>query len=1849
MKKSIISIVLLVLCSVALFYFWQNNTKKINSNIKTSNNLENTEKDLILQNLKNSKLSFTIPKNNSKEVPPKTSITFLWDKQIFPLQRSDIWQKKLEEKIIMNPEIKGHWSVLGTSGVLFEPQEEYPPSTEIKITIPAELVGKETKLNFQTPRLKIDSFHTNNLINKQPIEINFNQEINLTTIANKIHLEPNIKFNLEYGKTIRKKAIKPSINKSILKLIPTENWQTDKDYIFTLDKETAGAFGNLKTEKEIKKNFHTIKEFTLKIIPPKYSRGSISLNFSHEINSEILAKYLKISPEIPKEKWEEYIKKWTKEPYKSSYFYLNPFDEIWTPNQKYIIEINSQLTDIYQRKLKDNYKINFTTIFQDQINSLYFPEYNTVFSSKSNPKFVFRYTGKKRLIRIELSKKIPNQITETYNLDLLDSTDKESVFEIDLIKNFPKLFPEGKIKYGEYEIKIFEKNKEWARWSSAFFVSDFAVGIKKFANEFVTISTQSFDGFILDQEIEKIEGYSYEGHLSRTIKNNELNEILTNGYKFDYEIIVVKLKNGKVGIGSTEFNKKMSRYDTNINFDSWAYKNNITGVTLTDRPLFRPGDKVYFKSIFRNKENFGKNFPLKDVNPNKKQTYNISIMNPFWEEVFTTNKATLGGELDGFWIIPENSPLGEYQLNIKIKNQNFSTTFHVQKFRKPKFLINANFSEKLAILKEKIKAKISAQYAFGGNLTDKEIKYTISLFGYEKNCDWWCDKQDKLLTSGEGILDKNGEFQIPINLDFDTQEDENILWNTLTLNTTIVASKDEKSSFEVSIPFFHSKRIINLENSKYFYPPKIKITQTGKLTNLKKEPVKNELTAKLYLEKWIRNDRKNVDGDFYGEWMRDDVLIKEETINSNKDGKFAWSFQTPEKAGNYFTRFTAKDEKNRKIIAEKYFWISGNNFASLRKNDQNRILKVFTDKDQYEIGDEVEIFFPLSDFEINPKTSRATIERGEVLEVLPIDFKNNIIKFKTEEWMTPNIYVSLLLSGKDKDGNQDVRWGSVKVPIIDESRKLEISITPSKEKYKPGEEIELKIKTKIQDSPTSASVTISVVDETLLALISRPKLDLWEKFLADIPLGVATSHTLANFTSNKELQEILDKVAKIKSRLSFGHGGGGGGSKGNEFKPRGDFRDTATFIAKIKTDKNGEAIAKFKAPDNLTTWNIWAIGHTYNNAFGETESSTQVTLPMIISEIVPNGFVSGDKAKIGILIRRNNEKQKTTKIKVKLNIPKNIIADITEKEIEVEKEARVFFPIKIKQLKNLNNEFEKIKLGFEIKSDDGLTDSIIIERKIFPPKISLSVADFLRINETKNIKIIPDLINAISSKLSIKLSPSLVTKLENLIDITQKMNYGCAEQRLSKSTAILLQKNLDETLNRKSTEINKSELIENRNYIEESFINNGFGFWNNSDNPNVWVTVNVLENKWLWKKYGAPFNQEKIEKAKQYIFQEIKKTCKEYQWYCLNDTTRNYAASILASNDILNTNDLDFLMKYTESFEAKIWWIKTARILEEKGLRLSPLSKRFKKTAWTEIQNNMKVRDRYIFWEEDSRAFYSQNERLTAIILEELLKTNKFQEYQHKIARYLIESKSQNLSGNTAMRILRTLKFYTEKYEIKNFDAEFLIQNNKKEIAKDKFNALEQTLSYDIKPNNENLEIKITPVNKKEFYADISLQEVFPTDKITPISKGFFIERNIYELEDKEFKNPLTSLELGKNYVVRLQIVTNTSHRQISLIDYAPAGAEFINLEFSNTDKTLSSYVDDDECYGWCRPKFDHQEFHETKVKFFTDYLPAGTHEIKYLIQTRIAGEFQVLPAQIEEMYFPEVFATTNGKIVEIK
>ena len=57
---------------------------------------------------------------------------------------------------------------------------------------------------------------------------------------------------------------------------------------------------------------------------------------------------------------------------------------------------------------------------------------------------------------------------------------------------------------------------------------------------------------------------------------------------------------------------------------------------------------------------------------------------------------------------------------------------------------------------------------------------------------------------------------------------------------------------------------------------------------------------------------------------------------------------------------------------------------------------------------------------------------------------------------------------------------------------------------------------------------------------------------------------------------------------------------------------------------------------------------------------------------------------------------------------------------------------------------------------------------------------------------------------------------------------------------------------------------------------------------------------------------------------------------------------------------------------------------------------------------------------------------------------------------------------------------------------------------------------------------------------------------------------------------------------------------------------------------------------------FHRSEGYDDRILIFADYLTAGEHEYSYLVQATSPGRYRMPPARVEQMYQPEVFATTE-------
>jgi uncharacterized protein YfaS (alpha-2-macroglobulin family) len=136
--------------------------------------------------------------------------------------------------------------------------------------------------------------------------------------------------------------------------------------------------------------------------------------------------------------------------------------------------------------------------------------------------------------------------------------------------------------------------------------------------------------------------------------------------------------------------------------------------------------------------------------------------------------------------------------------------------------------------------------------------------------------------------------------------------------------------------------------------------------------------------------------------------------------------------------------------------------------------------------------------------------------------------------------------------------------------------------------------------------------------------------------------------------------------------------------------------------------------------------------------------------------------------------------------------------------------------------------------------------------------------------------------------------------------------------------------------------------------------------------------------------------------------------------------------------------------------------------------------------------------------------------------------------------------------------------------------------------------------------------------------------KLAPETTGGKI---VYDL------NPLAGdLAVGDIVAVRITL-SGSDWRYLLMEDPIPAGAEFI---------INSNLYELKEQPPWWETNYTSIEFHDDHAAIFQDEF-SGQREYVYLMRIVNPGKFQVSPAEVQPMYQPSIFATSDAITVEVK
>ena len=1329
-------------------------------------------------------------------------------------------------------------------------------------------------------------------------------------------------------------------------------------------------------------------------------------------------------------------------------------------------------------------------------------------------------------------------------------------------------------------------------------------------------------------------------------------------------------------------------YTTDVSWGETAYNTDKIYI-YTDRPIYRPGDKVQIKGIYR----MGYDNDMEIFRDNKMP---IKIYDAEYNEVYSTElDVNQYGTFNTEFTIDSGAPLGQYRVDANMQ----STSFDVQEYVGAAFKVNTKLDKEEYIAGEKFNLDVQADYYFGvpvegGNVTYSIIaqdyyfdKYTDEWFNFGSgwySCWWECYSNDKFILRGEKELSKTGSAQISYNLDFNKYfEDETDKKSKIfVVNMAVKNTNGQQISTQKSFIVHAGEVYLGIRMDDYGVKAGDEFELKVKSVDTQGKPKgQGNISGTLSKVTWETIRRKEVDGSFYFRTEEKLEQIDEFNLSTNSDGNYSKKL-TIKNEGEYKIKLTTKDGRGNTVSSTSSVYVYKGNessdFAddvSLVRQTNDTSLEIVNNSGLLNVGDKAS--FMIKNPYKKPAKALIAIERGKIFNYEIVDVDSSFYKYEFDiiDDYIPNIYASVTLLSQDPG----LKYANTAFMIDVKKKDLNIEVKTDKQSYLPGEEVKAEITVKDSEGkPVETELSMAVVDMSVLALKGNPHKNPVKFFYAGFPLTVSTSANLRNL-----LHEIQIKPGK----------GGDGGD--GETKKRGEFLDTAWWQAVINTDEKGYAEIKFKMPDNLTTWQIETIGVTKDTKVGVNYKELMVKKDLMITPLKPRFIIPGDTFKIGAQIFNQTDKYQDIKLTISSDTLK--LDGSLETSFGLNQgESKTFYfdakaPADIQQGKHsftlaakANNKEDTVEQKISITRDNTYE--------------ATATANYTSEDSASEFVFIPDNVIKDRGALRINASATLAVFISDGLNSLLDYAYGCSEQIASKLDAIATVKrglnleNIGDKFNIKDivfdgktytidevVKIGLARIYENQNS------DGGFSYFKSWRESNYYLTLRMITTLNNVSAAGYEVNQDSITRAANYVLDKIN-TDKAYQ----SESNLIYAAHAFSSMK----NNKSYLDEVAPRIKEKI--LSDEKMMNEDldnmsltylALTMAENPDSFdsgdKDTVYKILENRVRIDARGAYMSSNKNlnwSYYESDQKITALYLKALVADKRDNTTLGNLLRWLLNSREKDGAWGSTASTLSVIDAFTDylvwQGENKsNFD--LTIALNGDELAQFKFNP-ETILNQEkteISPLDK-MEIgKILPLTftkkannsqKNNFYYDVDLKYYIPVENIAPRDEGFAISRNLYAIDDEKFENPVTEAKVGDILKGRIELIVPETRNYVAIEDYLPAGTELVNFNLATENSTVleSNYGTDEygnECEigaKGCNSDYYYdpsllyartEEMRDDRLFLFTDHLSPGTYHYDYYLRVLIPGEYNHLPAVASEMYTPEIFGRTGGEKFIVK
>ncbi len=1281
----------------------------------------------------------------------------------------------------------------------------------------------------------------------------------------------------------------------------------------------------------------------------------------------------------------------------------------------------------------------------------------------------------------------------------------------------------------------------------------------------------------------------------------------------------------------------------------------------TDRPLYRPGQKVYFRGVYRQDRDVRYELPSLD------ERVVVRVTSPTGQEVYS---ATLPlsdfGTFDGEMSLPPEAELGEYTLRAGSADAlvlPWGTTFGVTAYRKPEFEMDVIPERENVLQGDTVRVLVDARYLFGGAVNYAPLHWTIRAEPYfftpdvTESWQWQPQLFGRSLTSeivaeGDAKTDEAGRFLIELPASLPELKEGGMLSRRWTVEATLT----DESGFVVSERddlIVHASRFyLGLQPRQLMVEADRRAEVEVLAMDWQGVPLTGQRAGvTLVRRSWYRVS--DDDAALSPTWAYTDTTISSANITTNEEGEAVAGVIPPE-SGTYVVVVESTDSEGNLARSEADLWVSGSEAIQAR-NVESEIVPV-ANAASYDVGETAEVLLPIP-FD-TPYQVLMTVERGGLLSVrrFEFDYPNPVVDLPIVERHVPNVYLSFLVIRGVSAANAvpDVRLGYVTLDVSPESELIDVALSVDKDplSYTPGDVVTLTVRTTgPEGNPVNAEVGLAMVDKAVLTLRASRLQTILESFYGHRPLQILTGDTLMMlFNRIVEEFERFDGAERLIAQMTVG-GLGGGGESAPVPDVRQDFPDTALWMAHLRTDADGEAQVSLKLPDSLTTWVIDAQAITLDTEVGAAQMELVASKPLLVRPVTPRFLVAGDRPEVAAVVHNNTGTDR--EVKIRLDAVNASVQSPPEQVIRIPAggRARIAWPVFVPRASGGS----EVLLTFSAISDEyeDVVHPAVGEKGVLPvyryetPSVSGTGGALEDAGGQLESFVVSERAGE-ATYLTVHVDPSLVAALVQTLSYFEHYPYETNDALVNRVVSNIFAFHALSALGSVDPELESELRIAAMDSIDRLYArqneDGGWGWW--QDWSNLHLSTYAVFGLLKAQDAGVPVRTDVLEAGLSYVRTTLARAMEgesrqahyAFALYTLTEAGYDWPAG--AGNSLYTARD-------DLGVTGRAYLALAYGLADPSDPRIA--------TLVDGLRGQALVTATGAHWEHLERDSWNTDTSATASVLYAFTTLVPNDPLLSQTVRWLMVARRGDrweTPYESAWSVLALSSYTAAVADLPtaySWDVVFNgITLGSGTVTSDTLlSPQEIRVGVDamLRDRPNSLEI-VRSEGEGILYYTAHLGISRPVEEVGAEDRGILVRREFCAVAEEEPDYdegpqpclPPGELRPGDLVEVRLTLIVPETRHFVLLEAPYPAGAEALARASEDPAAMLS----------WWGDPFERRELRDDRALFFASNLTPGTYQVAYTLRMLFPGTYRVLPATASELYFPEVWGRSTGAMLEV-